>query len=335
MSLLSDYLSTRLIPWSFDQGKQRFIVAQPVMSQLQLPEGVKLVERQIVGQRVIVRNRRFWGNVRTHSAAWPQAGLDEWENYKMICVLTGRADIQLGKYAVQCGEGFYLVLPPRIPQPNGREMFFHAENASCTILQILLQRYAIQCVLTDSSSQFNRTSPLENYVFRGEQLQEIFQCLVKGLIGGGKIAERASHDLVNAFWKILQCEVEDENYILPGPLWRADSLDDGEGDFMAELSHYVKTHLKQPLTLENVAHDMFLSRTQFIRRVRQETGRSFVQFLTDYRITEAKTLLRDSDWTITTISDFLGFKTPSYFHHVFSRQTGQTPGEYRAQEKKK
>ena len=76
---------------------------------------------------------------------------------------------------------------------------------------------------------------------------------------------------------------------------------------------------------------MHLSRTQFVRRMREETGQTFVEFLTDYRIKEAKTLLRESDWTISAIAGFLGFKTPSYFRTVFLRQTGQTASAYRIQ----
>jgi AraC-like DNA-binding protein len=69
--------------------------------------------------------------------------------------------------------------------------------------------------------------------------------------------------------------------------------------------------------------------------MRQETGKTFVQFLTDYRIAEAKVLLGDSDWTVTTIAGFLGFKSNNYFQTVFRRATGKTPGQYRTDIRKK
>jgi AraC-like DNA-binding protein len=51
--------------------------------------------------------------------------------------------------------------------------------------------------------------------------------------------------------------------------------------------------------------------------------------LTDYRIAEAKVLLRDSDWTVNAIAEFLGYSSASYFQKVFRREARQSPSKYR------
>lgn len=249
----------------------------------------------------------------------------------MVCVLSGRIDFQLGHYALRCGEGFFLAIPPGTPQPDGRTLRYHAENTFCDLLNIVLHPHAVQCFITHSDPRLERVQFPENYLFKNARLAGMFAFLMEEIIEGGKNADNISVDLLGAFWKILQREVDEEHFIHPGPLGRPLPEPGNTDDFNTELLRYVQTHLNQTLTLENVAHGMYLSRTQFIRRVRQETGKSFVQFLTGYRVAEAKLLLRDSDWTIAAIAGFLGFKNPAYFHSVFQRNTGKTPGQFRKQ----
>jgi len=327
--MLAEALHRQLIPWSQHDGGERFIIARPKMSAAHMPDGVKLSRRKIAGERVIVRNRRYYGNVRSQRAMWPEAGLGEWENSKMVCVLNGGIDFQIGHYAVRCGEGYFLLIPPGIPQPDGRTLRYHAANLSCDLLNIILHPHAVQCFITHSGPELSRVRFLENYLFKDARLAGMFALLLDEFIDDGKNARSIGADLLAAFFKSLQRQLEAGHYINPGPTARPLLKPEKSADFGAELLHYVQTHLNQPLTLESVAHGMFLSRTQFIRRVRATTGKSFVQFLTDYRIAEAKVLLRDSDWTIAAIAGFLGFKNPSYFNNVFQRHTGETPGQFR------
>lgn len=74
---------------------------------------------------------------------------------------------------------------------------------------------------------------------------------------------------------------------------------------------------------------MHLSRSQFARQVKQETGATFVEILTQCRIAEAKLLLQESEWSTAIIAKFVGFKSVTYFHHLFVQRTGITPGQFR------
>ena len=80
---------------------------------------------------------------------------------------------------------------------------------------------------------------------------------------------------------------------------------------------------------------MCLSRTQFANRMRAETGKTFIELVNEHRVETAKQLLRNSDWTITTIASFIGYRTPHYFQSSFVKRLGVTPGQYRKQIQKK
>src|SRR5690606_35881866 len=83
------------------------------------------------------------------------------------------------------------------------------------------------------------------------------------------------------------------------------------GDFATRLEQYVQARLRQPMTLQTVSRDMYLSPAQFARNVRRETGETFNQLLTRHRLEEAKTLLRNSQWSVSTIATFVGLRSSS------------------------
>lgn len=309
---------------------ERFIVARPGMTAAQMPEGVVLARKKLIGPRVVVKNQRIYGNTRNLIAEWPNADMQEVGHYKMVCVLSGAIDFQVGEYSVQCGDGFLLLLPPEMPRTTAA---FNAKDKSCEVLSIILRSNAVQCFVSRAKPGQARMGYIENYLFTTPRLFEIMRLITEELEELQEESERVCNELLTAFWIVLLRELQQERYITPGPMGRPEMLsieDKSASDFKTELLYYIRKHLNQNPTLEQAARGMHLSRAQFVRRMRQETGKSFVQFLTDYRIEEGKILLRESDWTIVAIAAFLGFRSPSYFQTVFRRYTGDNPSEYRS-----
>jgi len=308
------------------------------MSLEQIPDGVRLTQRKMIGPRIIVKNRRDYGNVRGFKAHWPETGLQEWENYRMVCVIKGHIDFQIGNYVISGDRGFCLIVPPGTPigrvQPPES---FHVADNSCDLFTAMLHPHAVQCFLTHSEAGENRAEFLENYLFKNHRLAQLFHFLMEEVIEAESYHERIGADLLSAFWLTLARDTEAERYINPGPVgrpidWQNDER--GNVDFKTELLHYIQIHLNQVLTVDRVARAMYLSRAQFTRRMRQETGKSFIEFLTDDRMEEAKVLLRDSDWTVRTIAGFLGFQSSSYFQEIFRRIHGKSPSKYRTEIRK-
>ena len=303
-----------------------------------MPDGVRLTDAKVTGPRVIVKNRRDYGNVRGKRARWPEDNLEEWENHRLVCVINGHIDFQIGTYIISGEREFCLIVPPGAPigrvQPPAA---LHVSDNSCDLVTAMLHPHAVQCFITHSDAGETRAEFRENYLFKSHRLVHLFHFLMEEMIEGESHHERIGADLLSAFWQILAREIAAERYINPGPIGRPfdwQNEERGNTDFKTELLHYIQTHLNQPLNVARVSRAMYLSRAQFSRRMQQETGKSFVEFLTGYRMEEAKVLLRDSDWTIRTIAGFLGFQSSSYFQAVFRRIQGKTPSQYRAQIRK-
>jgi AraC-like DNA-binding protein len=65
------------------------------------------------------------------------------------------------------------------------------------------------------------------------------------------------------------------------------------------------------------------------RAIKLSTGRTTTNHILERLLSEAKALLRHTDWNISEISYCLGFEEPAHFSHFFKKQTSMTPGAFR------
>ena len=93
---------------------------------------------------------------------------------------------------------------------------------------------------------------------------------------------------------------------------------------------YMEEHLGEPLDRDTVARAAGLSGSHFSHLIREKTGRTFTDLMAQYRVDQAKALLKRTDKSIIQIALECGFEDQSYFTRVFKRYTGATPRAYRA-----
>ncbi|MDX2285252.1 MAG: helix-turn-helix transcriptional regulator [Bacteroidia bacterium] len=65
------------------------------------------------------------------------------------------------------------------------------------------------------------------------------------------------------------------------------------------------------------------------RSVKEVTGKTTTALIADRIATEAKALLRHTDWNVAEVAYALGYEQPPYFNHVFKKTTGLTPRAFR------
>ncbi len=95
-------------------------------------------------------------------------------------------------------------------------------------------------------------------------------------------------------------------------------------------------HLKfamSDLTLDKVASTVNVSPNYFSSLFNQETGMTFIEYLTDIRMDKAKDYLRCSGRKITEIGFLVGYQDSHYFSYIFKKTQNCTPSEYRLQGK--
>ncbi len=95
------------------------------------------------------------------------------------------------------------------------------------------------------------------------------------------------------------------------------------------IDEYIAANFHIQFSLEDIAEAVGATRQRVGDVIKDAHQMTFVNYLNQYRIEQAKALLTDTDFRLDRVSAATGFSSSSYFIRVFKRITGLTPGEYR------
>ncbi|QUQ63984.1 helix-turn-helix transcriptional regulator [Kutzneria sp. CA-103260] len=98
---------------------------------------------------------------------------------------------------------------------------------------------------------------------------------------------------------------------------------------LAEVFDVIQQRLAEPLSLRDVARSVGVTPGYLTTLVRQRTGRTVVDWITEQRMVQARRLLTDTDLPVSEIARRVGMPDPGYFARVFRRGNGVSPREWR------
>ncbi len=101
------------------------------------------------------------------------------------------------------------------------------------------------------------------------------------------------------------------------------------GSEFEPLLEWLQDNLARPLTLDKIAAHAGTSTRTLIRRFREQTGATPMQWLHRARIRHAQQLLETTDHSVERIGDQVGFGSPTAFRDRFKKTTGVSPQTYR------
>ncbi len=112
---------------------------------------------------------------------------------------------------------------------------------------------------------------------------------------------------------------------------KADKKDkkNSSAEKMRPIIKYVENHYGEKITILDIATEVGLSESHFMKLFKNTMGTSFMEYLRDYRLTIASRLLLSSDDSILIIAEECGFENLSYFNRSFKKRFAMTPREYR------
>lgn len=90
-----------------------------------------------------------------------------------------------------------------------------------------------------------------------------------------------------------------------------------------------KEYMHSSLDSKSISQELNVSASYFSRLFKQMTSKTFVEYLTEYRMNAAKKLLKTSDMKVYEISVTIGYDDPQYFSYNFRKHIGMTPSAYR------
>jgi YesN/AraC family two-component response regulator len=98
---------------------------------------------------------------------------------------------------------------------------------------------------------------------------------------------------------------------------------------IAGVLEYIDTHFSEPLSLDSIAKNFFVSSYYLAHKFKSETGYTMKQYILNRQLGEAQSLLVFSDISIKDIASICGYSNLQYFYSVFKKSVGSTPNELR------
>lgn len=103
-----------------------------------------------------------------------------------------------------------------------------------------------------------------------------------------------------------------------------------------EAQDIVKEKYMDPeISLDVVCAVIGVSNSYFSSIFKKEMGKSFISYLTDYRMDVAAELILNTDEKSYTIAERVGYQDANYFSYVFKKKFGVSPSKYRAKHTEK
>lgn len=91
---------------------------------------------------------------------------------------------------------------------------------------------------------------------------------------------------------------------------------------------YICKHYSENITIKSCASELYVSDSHLMHLFKEDLGKTFNDYLTEYRMLQAKKLLREGKLRVYEIAYAVGYSDIKYFGQVFRRYVGCLPSEY-------
>ncbi|HOJ11327.1 MAG TPA: response regulator [Clostridiales bacterium] len=96
---------------------------------------------------------------------------------------------------------------------------------------------------------------------------------------------------------------------------------------------YTRNCYMKDINLKTVSSTFSINPSYLSRVFSESTGVSFTNYLNELRMLNAKELLKNTDFSVKTVSKRVGYNNEKYFIRIFKKVEGITPQEYRTSNK--
>lgn len=170
-------------------------------------------------------------------------------------------------------------------------------------------------------------------------IQKILTKSPRGLSFPEKIVPKAAnmlHELLKTsgldryilFLKLLDYLGSSESHPIASLGFSSTTEDFGEHR-MEKINKFCRHNFTRRVTLKEVSSIAALNTTSFCRYFQKNTGKTFVRFINELRISFSCEMLKKDNQTISFISTKSGFNNLSNFNRIFREIIGKSPSEYR------
>ncbi|MEK8130577.1 response regulator [Paenibacillus filicis] len=101
---------------------------------------------------------------------------------------------------------------------------------------------------------------------------------------------------------------------------------------IAAIQAYIDKHYGEPISLETIAQQFFVSKEHLSRLFKASAGENLTDYLHRRRMERARELIVEQGYSIKHVAELTGYADLTYFYRVFKKHFGITPGDLRKEE---
>jgi len=110
---------------------------------------------------------------------------------------------------------------------------------------------------------------------------------------------------------------------------RRAEADEGDHSLIETARKFIDDNYMSDLNLTQIAERFNYNPSYFSEMFKNKVGKTFIQYLTDVRMSQAVRLLESTQLSLWDIAELTGFGSASYFSSKFKRTYGMSPSDYR------
>lgn len=159
--------------------------------------------------------------------------------------------------------------------------------------------------------------------------------VTRAAVEGGMNAEEA-YSLSDFYIQQLElCQTRDEVYLISGKMYETfvgqvhEIQTKNYSPLVLYMCTYIDKHILEVISLEAMSEELGYDTYYLTTLFRKNTGKTIKNYILEKKAEQAKILLSSTRMEIQEISDYLSFKSSSYFCTQFKKITGESPLSYR------
>lgn len=111
--------------------------------------------------------------------------------------------------------------------------------------------------------------------------------------------------------------------------------EENRSNYVEAVLRFIEGAYCDPITVQDIADHLSLNRSYLHRQFKNVMGMSIQNYLLDYRIRRACSLLKNTDLPIHVVARSVSYQDPLHFSKLFHQKKGVSPSEYREKKRNK
>ncbi len=251
-----------------------------------------------------------------------QVPMHQQETWELAYIITGSGIRIIGDVVESFSEGEIILIPPDIPHCWSFDKNVHDEEGKIENICVFIKSEFLDN-LKNSFSELNKTisdiKENQNALSFFGETQKKLQELMK------KMSSQNTIERLSSLILILDQISSSKSVNIVGNR----TSERKNEKKLHEIYMFILSNFHRAIELDEVAKIAGMPKSTFCLFFKKMTGKSFVTYLTDFRIESSCQMLLKTKMSVSEICVASGFNDIPYYNRIFKKIKNQTPTEYR------